>query len=241
MPVIASTIFIIDENGNVAPWKEFRNSELITTFVWTHVISKYRETKKINGDQEVIVSPKEVIRTIKSGEIDLELFELAVTAMSLDRVIVKREHLLTLAALIDQFTYKYKDSARTSLLMQAVALRDIYQNPNIMAVCWQHGGGDNAWLETDSPDEEGKPYNIFKQQDHWLMFVNGFIPPARCKKEMRLVEISISYDIEDDLTQEALDILADQFRSFTTRTLQNSEIQIKVDVSKINKRIILSP
>src|SRR6185503_19796889 len=108
-------------------------------------------------------------------------------------------HLLTLAALTDQFTHKYRDSARTSLLMQGVALRDLYQYPNIIAVCWQHGEGDNPWLKTDSPDEEGKPYNIFKEQGHWFMFVNGFIPPARRKKEKKLVRISISYDIEDDL------------------------------------------
>jgi hypothetical protein len=237
--MIASTIYSINENGNIMPWKEFRNCEPIPGFVWAQVFSKYRYLKAIGSDQEVILSHDEIIRIIKLGEIDLDLFEQAVVAMTLEGAVVKREHFLILADLIDRYANAYAYSARTSLLMQAIALRDLYQNGNIIAACWQHGQDYKHWLNTGSLNEKGSTYNIFKNQRHWFMFVNGFLPPAHRQQQKHLVNISISYYVEDEITQDELNTLAEQYRNFTMRTCPTSEAQIKIEVSKINKRMVL--
>src|SRR5438309_1035834 len=109
-----SILHTVNEYGYVMPWKEFRHSEPITNFVWANLIGQSREQNKVNIDRELVINADEVIRMIKSGELELELFELSVLALTFARVIVKQEYFLLVAALIEQFIAKYPAANRTS-------------------------------------------------------------------------------------------------------------------------------
>lgn len=225
-------IYAITDQGGIVPFKEFRDSEPLTTFVWTKIISKYREIKNISGKEAVVVDAYEVARIIKANEIDLGLAELAVVALTFERVIVKRQHFLTLATLIDQFIQQHRDARKTDLVLQAMTLRDLYRQQDIIGACWYHGVADNHWQRSGS-------VNIYKDLDHWYMFVDGFVPPVHSKREKRMVRISISYDIDDDIIQDLLASLAEQYKQITLNRLSSADKQIRVDGSKIDKRMIL--
>jgi hypothetical protein len=227
-------IYTVNMDGTVLPWKEFRNAEPITSTVWTKIITQYREINKISSDQKVVIDSDEVMRIIKAGEIRLELCELAVIALTFDRVIVKREHFHTLALLIDQFISRHNETSRTNLVLQASTLRDLAEHNNIIGVCWQHGEID-PWIKIDKTGRKSESYNIYKDLAHWFMFVDGFVPPVRRKRERRLVKISINYVIEDEISEERLHVLAEQYRLFTANILNNTTSPIKVDVCKSNR------
>jgi hypothetical protein len=86
-----------------------------------------------------------------------------------DKVMVKRENLERLATAMEEFASQYLSG---SLMVQARILRELAEDENCLAVCWnQTSVSYPPWyIWDDDDDEKDRVYNINTDKIHWFLF-----------------------------------------------------------------------
>lgn len=231
----SSILLVINEKGYLIPHREFSTKDSFSTFIWTRLISKHIKDQQLSSNETVMIDAKVIISQIRSGQMKLQPYESAAFALTLDRVVVKREHLLQVAAYLEQFAENYKDTEKISLKARIQVLRDLYEQTNIIGVCWQQSEKEDQWLPRGLTEDGDQPYNIYRDYLHWFLFADGMLPPERKSRELSIMQISISYESEQECSANDLALLAEQYRAFTAQFTNDKKEQIKIAVNKQKK------
>lgn len=162
-----STIYIIDNDGDVVPYTEILNGTLAMT-IWDHISKEYG-LRLMFGENPEIWS--------WCGKGKLKSHHDIVMAFTFDHVIVYKRDI---PKLIEAFNEFMLECPTENMKTQIETLTEI-QEEDIIGVAWQQTSvSDNLWeinpmweIDDDDYDEEldvTSPYNINNDDKHWDLF-----------------------------------------------------------------------
>lgn len=159
-------IFVTQPNGDVIGDEEFANSYRGAMFVWNSLGRKAFGRTPGFGSSDY----ERIWNLIKTNKISNE--EKITLGTTYDGVMVKKEHLPIVADAFRKFAECNDPNGGSSLTEQAERLEDLF-NKEIHSVSWCQTSVCDHQMGTvyddDNPDDEGRPYNIFKDKGHWFL------------------------------------------------------------------------
>ena len=160
-------MYKVNSDGTVHHAAEFRNSFRGAFLVWKQMGERYLgiDAGKAIAYNE---SMQEVWNLWKSP--DVPLHHRIVMMSTFDHVMVRRENLPRLIAAIEKYALSFDPG---TLLQQAHKLQELAQDESVLAVCWNQTSVNCGvwWVYDGSNDEdEGQPYNINRDSDHYFLF-----------------------------------------------------------------------
>lgn len=163
-------MYVVDSDGDVILHKEFSNSHRGAMMVWRQIA----ENMGFNVDFPFLVGDgiQKVWNIWKDNTAPLS--HRIVMASTFDNVMVKRENLPNLIEAIEEYSKAFDPG---HLLSQAATLRELTNDDQVAAICWnQTSVNCNPWM-----DDEGEPYNINSGLRHWFLFdaLNGELKGKR--------------------------------------------------------------
>ena len=154
-------MFKVPEKGPVQSVAEFGNAFRSAWHVWSEMAQMYLHR---NTAEMLSGGMQEVWDLCKNEDIPLG-YRITMRA-TFDMVMVRRENFARLAVAMENFAAMFGPG---SLLEQAKALLSLVDDETIYAVCWnQTSVAADAWWICEG--EEGRPYDIARDGDHWFLF-----------------------------------------------------------------------
>ncbi len=166
-----TTLFKVPESGEIEDYADINNSLRGAFSVWSEMAKVYlgMEYLPMSGNRD---ERMQLVWDLSKSE-RVPLNDRIVMASTFDRVMFKREHLLTTATAMDDFGNRHDPG---HLPEQARKLRELAQDESCFAVCWrQTSVTSDMWMEhTGELDENGdmgyRMYDVSKDDNHWFLF-----------------------------------------------------------------------
>jgi len=165
-----TTIFKVPKEGEVETYAEFNNARRGAFNVWAVMAKEYLNIEPLpvfddDKNWNCIWGLSDSDEVLYSDRIVMEA--------TFDKVMVKRENLLTLAKAMDDFCTRYEPG---SLPEQVQTLRELFKDEDCFAVCWQQTSVTCAWEEESDEeldeygDEISRNYDVSKDTKHYFLF-----------------------------------------------------------------------
>lgn len=155
------------KNGSLTPFREFRNGWGSAPFIWDKLVERYRVQKKL-GDIEDLGGWKSLWEFHREGGIT-EPWEVNALLTTYDRMVVKREDMLTVSKSLREFerVYRTESNRVCSLSAQADAIEEAYKKGARFIAWTQTSVSDNWWHGYDENDKEVL-YRPDTDNDHFV-------------------------------------------------------------------------
>lgn len=159
-------IFAINKKGDLLEFAVFGNSHRGATLLWDYYSKKFfpnRMYSIICWNEKEQGEFWDLVKNPRLSENEkITLYH------TYDRVMVKKKNIPRLIEAFNDIGKRMEDSGH--LLNQIPSLKKVIKMNDIIGVCWQQtsiscDAWDDGWVYDSEDDEDGRPFNIFK--DKW--------------------------------------------------------------------------
>jgi hypothetical protein len=163
--VSRTTIYCVPETGPIYSYREFSNAFRGGWLVWDNMSRRYL---KRSASEYMIAGDLQPVWDLWKS-LNVPLAHRIVMASTFDTVMVKRENLDKLIAAFGQYASDFEDPGH--IPEQALALRELAENQDCFAVCWQQTSvSSDSWMVYQGDAEGSRPYDVSIDNDHWFLF-----------------------------------------------------------------------
>jgi len=168
-----TTLYKVSQTGKIKTYRDYRNAFRSAWLVWDTMSKLYLGRDAI----EFTLSGDRSLQPVWDLWKDPNVHEShrIVMASTFDRVMVRRENLDRLVLAYDAYADAVEDPGH--ILEMAHALRELAQDEDCLAVCWQQTSvSEDLWIipvtcPTCGQDmDESRPYDINLDNNHWFLF-----------------------------------------------------------------------
>jgi len=155
-------MFKVSEAGLVEEVADFHNSWRGAMLVWDNMAYLYL------GQHAGLLMARDAIDPVwdLAKRQDIPLAHRIVLMSTFDRVMVRRENLDRVIEAIETYAETFDPG---TLLLQVKKLRELRNDRDCQAVCWNQTSecADAWWIDEG---EEGRPYDTARDTGHWFLF-----------------------------------------------------------------------
>jgi hypothetical protein len=170
-----STLKVVDANGDVVPYRQYRNAWGWTPRVWMAMCERYGIR-----DQYGYTSSdawQELWRRVhKAKDVSIEPFEDDVLLSTYDNAVIQQKDFARYAESLEKFAAKHPVPERVDHL--AAIAKDVRGMPtDALGLCWWCTSvAEDPWVlfeavptADDPEDGEYRPYSLAKDTGHWIV------------------------------------------------------------------------
>lgn len=156
-------MFKVPESGPVQSVAEFKNAFLGAMHVWAEMAETYLQQDAGHLMFHKNMQPVWDLWKDKKVPLDFRITML----MTFDNVMARKQIFIRLAEAMVSFANEFGPG---SLREQADMLRTLVNDDEAYAVCWnQTSVNASPWWVYGDGDEEGRAYDISKDEKHWFL------------------------------------------------------------------------
>ena len=156
-------MLVVRKNGDVESYKEYRNSHLFAIPIWEYMWERYI------GEKYSISSNHDVLWKLYNDESILDA-DRAILASTYDNVVLKSENFLRFVIDAKQMPPRFCEYHIVTIIED---IKSFFGNEDIIGVCWNGTSISCDFWNVPEGDEycgDSRPYNIFKDDDHWFLY-----------------------------------------------------------------------
>lgn len=175
-----ATLKIINPNGDVVDYKEYKNAWGFQPYVWDAIYDKYFKDPTYPYDSWMsLINRDNPERTKKFWHMvydkNFPIWTRRVVAWTYDNAILEADQVEIMSDYLKEFKKTYDMKERICHLLNIADDITNYKD-ECFGFCW-HGTSvcEDPWIvysnvKDDEEDQQDRPYNINKDKKHWFIF-----------------------------------------------------------------------
>jgi len=159
-----TTLYKVPESGEIVVSREFHNAFRGGYLIWENLAKRYLG---VNSVALLLLHDgmEDVWKLAERG--DVPWAHKVALMTTFDGVMVRRENLPRLIDALEQYARDFIDPGH--IPEQIEALRELVDDEDCFAACWQQTSVTSAW-SVSLPNDETRMYDVSRDTWHWFLF-----------------------------------------------------------------------